>query len=252
MIKSISIVFVMLSSFWGSSCFITKPKKSEKAQEIMKKAIVYHGDSSYEDQEFRFVFRGGEYSFVHFGDGRYAYTSSKKNKAGELIEVFMSNGDFIYKVDGKETELDEKRKRGVSNGLNSVIYFASLPYKLQDKSVFMEYIRKIKIKGVQYDEIEVRFQEEGGGDDFTDVFRYWVSRENSKIDYLAYVYHTGKGGVRFREAYNERRVGGVLFQDYNNYKTDKDTPLDDWAKMFEKGEMELLSKIETESVKVMD
>ena len=243
---SILLTIVLLAF----SFFSANAQKSDKSTIIMEKAIAFHGGDSYEDQEFRFEFRGGNYSFVHFSDGRYAYTSSKKNKAGNLIDVFLSNGDFIYKIDGKETELDEKRVRGVKNSLNSVIYFASLPYKLQDESVVLSYVRKVKIKGIAYDEIEVRFQEEGGGDDYTDVFRYWVSRKESKIDYLAYVYHTGKGGIRFREAYNDRRAGGVLFQDYNNYKADKTTPLDELAGMFDRGEMELLSKIETESVEV--
>jgi len=32
------------------------------------------------------------------------------------------------------------------------------------------------------------------------------------------VIHVGKGGIRFREAYNERFVGGIRFVDYYNLK----------------------------------
>ncbi len=226
--------------------------KEEKGKEILKKAIAFHGGDAYEDKEFGFTFRKGFYSFVHFSDGRYVYRSTKTNKIGEKVEVFMTNGDFSYQVDGVVKELDAKKENGVKNGLNSVVYFASIPYKLQDQSVLVEYVRKIKIKGKTYDEIEIRFKEEGGGDDHDDVFRYWVNRKTDKIDYLAYVYHTGKGGVRFRSAYNDRRVGGVLFQDYENFKADKATPLDDLPTLYEQGSLELLSKIESEKVMVME
>jgi len=50
---------------------------------------------------------------------------------------------------------------------------------------------------------------------------------------LAYVYHTGKGGVRFREAFNARIVDKVLFQDYKNFKADKSTALSDLPSMWE-------------------
>lgn len=248
--KSILLAVIFMGAFFGSSCGLSEEERQEKANEIMKKVIAFHGGDSYEDQGFKFVFRGGEYSFVHFSDGRYAYTSSKKNKDGKLVEVFMTNGDFIYKVGGEETKLEAKKENAIKNSLNSVVYFASLPYKLQDKSVSLKYNREVKIKGASYEEIEIRFAEQGGGDDHSDVYHYWVNKETYKIDYLAYVYHTGKGGVRFREAYNDRRVAGVLFQDYNNYKADKTTPLADLPAMLEKGELDLLSKIETEDVQV--
>ena len=56
------------------------------------------------------------------------------------------------------------------------------------------------------------------------------------------------GGVRFRAAYNTRTVGGILFQDYVNYKAPVGTPLADLPVLYEKEELKKLSVIATESV----
>ena len=56
------------------------------------------------------------------------------------------------------------------------------------------------------------------------------------------------GGVRFRSAYNSRNVGGIIFQDYVNYKAEMGTPLGDLPKLFEQGRLKELSKIDTENV----
>ena len=69
------------------------------------------------------------------------------------------------------------------------------------------------------------------------------------MDYLAYSYEVDGGGVRFREAYNTRKIGGVLFQDYVNYKHLKNTDVSTFDILFEKGELKELSRIELENVK---
>ena len=68
------------------------------------------------------------------------------------------------------------------------------------------------------------------------------------MNYLAYEYLTDAGGIRFRVAINRRTIEGVVFQDYENYKAPKNTSLDDLPKMYEKGELELLSLIVNDSI----
>ncbi|MGB1451882.1 MAG: DUF6503 family protein, partial [Marinirhabdus sp.] len=139
----------------------------------------------------------------------------------------------------------------ISDGVNSVHYFAQLPYGLNAPAVQKEYIGINKIKGRPYHEISVTFTERGGGTDFDDTFLYWVHTDNFTVDYLAYKYAANGGGVRFREAYNPRVVSGMRFVDYNNYKPkDKNTPLVQLAPMFGAGELQLLSKIEIENIVV--
>ena len=71
------------------------------------------------------------------------------------------------------------------------------------------------------------------------------------MDYMAYLYHTDGGGLRFREAINQRRVEGVLVQDYINYKpADESIDINTIDELFEAGELEELSRIINEQVQI--
>ena len=161
----------------------------------------------------------------------------------------MTNSDFTRMVDGQEIELSDKKKSGYSGSLNSVIYFATLPYKLQDPAVNTAYKGTTTIKGKNYEVLEITFDEEGGGKDHEDVYYYWINQKTKVIDYLAYNFQVNNGGVRFRSAYNSRNVDGIIFQDYINFKAPVGTPLSELPKLFEKEELKQLSVIATESVK---
>ena len=139
-----------------------------------------------------------------------------------------------------------------SASVNSVHYFSVLPYGLNDKAVNKKLIGEERIKGKDYYKIEVTFSQKGGGEDFEDVFIYWINKASFKPDYLAYSYNEDDGkGMRFREAYNERYVNDLRFVDYNNYKSeDKKFYLIDLAKAFNNNSLKLLSKIELQNVEV--
>jgi hypothetical protein len=132
--------------------------------------------------------------------------------------------------------------------LNSVIYFATLPYKLQDASVHKNFIEETTIKEKQYAIVGVTFGQAGGGKDFDDEFHYWINKETHKIDYLAYNYRTHDDGVRFRAAFNTRVIDGLTFQDYINYEAPWGTALKDSPKLDEQGRLKELSQILTENV----
>ncbi len=69
------------------------------------------------------------------------------------------------------------------------------------------------------------------------------------MDYLAYLYHTDGGGLRFREAINQRRVNGILIQDYVNLKPeDEGIDIMTIAELYEAGELKVLSEIINEKV----
>jgi len=68
------------------------------------------------------------------------------------------------------------------------------------------------------DTVNILDNQEGGGDDFDDTYVYFFNKSTFKPDYLAYDFHVNGGGMRFREAYNERYVNGIRFVDYNNMK----------------------------------
>jgi hypothetical protein len=131
------------------------------------------------------------------------------------------------------------------------MYFFQLPKPLQDPAVKAELLNPTTIKGQTYWTIKITFNQEGGGEDFQDEYRYWISQEDYKIAYLAYNYLTDGGGTRFRKAQNAREINGIGIQDYVNYKPyQKFISLDSLPQLFEKDSLIEVSLIENKNIKV--
>ncbi|NNJ88175.1 MAG: deoxyribose-phosphate aldolase, partial [Eudoraea sp.] len=117
-------------------------------------------------------------------------------------------------------------------------------------AVQKELLGKNQIKGKDYYKIKVTFDQQGGGNDYEDVYLYWIDQKTYKPTYLAYEFHVNGGGLRFREAYNERYVEGIRFVDYYNYKPKGEARITRLDALYENGELELLSDIELENIVV--
>ena len=221
-------------------------KKLSKADSIINKAIEAHGGKLYTTANYSFIFRGKEYRFKNNG-ASYIY-SSEIQKGDSLIKDQLTPEKFERSINSKLQSLSKEDSAKYSEAINSVIYFATLPYKLQDASVNKKFIEEITIKGQKYDAIGVTFGQDGGGKDFDDEYHYWINTTTHKMDYLAYNYRVNEGGVRFRVAFNTRVVDGVTFQDYINYEAPLQTPLKDLPKLYEQGKLKEVSQILTENV----
>ncbi|MFT6000116.1 MAG: hypothetical protein ACI81P_002576 [Neolewinella sp.] len=225
------------------------PEKSP-AEKILDQVILAHSDGKYDAAHYQFVFRDKTYTF-HNDGGNSTYTLTQKKDGSTQFDQLI-NGIFTRQIAGKPVTLTTKETASGTEGLNSVIYFATLPHKLSDPAVNLHHDGTIMVKGKSYDALEVNFKKEGGGVDHDDNFRYWINQETHRIDYLAYDYLTSGGGVRFRSAYNPRVVDGILFQDYINFKAPLGTALASLPEMLEKETLEKLSVIATEDVVQLD
>lgn len=197
---------------------------------------------------YSFTFRGDYYAFEHHSNGGYTYKKQIENDTLTRLDVLTNDG-FSRTENGVEIKLTELEQNKYSESVNSVIYFACLPLKLNDSAVNMEHKGEVNIKGSFYDVLEVSFTQDGGGTDFEDVFYYWINQESHLVDYLAYQYNVNGGGVRFREAFNSRMIGEMRFQDYINYGAPIGTALSQLPVLFEQGELDTLSFIVSEDVR---
>ncbi len=219
------------------------------AQELVDKSIEVCGGDLYKTSNISFDFRNRTYILERI-DGKKVLKRIQKNDTLDLIDIKSTN-DFKRYVEGKLAQLPDSLANSYANSVNSVHYFAYLPYGLNDQAVNKEYLGEIVIKGKKYYKIKVTFSQENGGDDFDDTYIYWFNAKSFKPDYLAYEFHVNDGGFRFREAYNERIVEGIRFVDYNNLKPTKDNEsIYQIDSLFIKGELELLSKIELKNLTV--
>jgi len=244
---------IALLLFALTSCDQKTPSQEaqlSKADQVFEKTFERHGGSLYDKANYEFVFRGKTYEFDNDAYG-YEYKMIEIKGDTTIVDEIV-NGSLMRMVNQKEMELSKKDYDKYLEALNSVIYFATLPHKLQDGAVNKEYVGETEIKGKRYDILGVNFDQEGGGKDHDDNFMYWINKSTNLIDYLAYDYTTNDGGVRFREANNTRTVAGIIFQDYVNYKAEVGTALVELPALYERGELEKLSEINTENVKSLN
>ncbi len=227
-----------------------KKSKVVVAADIINEAIEVSGVKKLDSSVIEFIFRDIRYKAVR-NNGNFMLARVMVQDGDSIFDLLSNNG-FERIVTDSSVKVPDSMATKYSSSVNSVHYFAVLPYGLDGKAVNKTYLEEVDIKGKTYHKIKVTFNEEGGGEDFEDVFIYWVNTNTKKVDYLAYSYKEDDGiGLRFREAYNERFISSIRFVDYNNYKPkEANVKLQDLDQLFVENKLELLSKIELEDVRV--
>ncbi|TMM56926.1 deoxyribose-phosphate aldolase [Maribacter algarum] len=242
------IVFLLAVIVTFSCKDKVEPKLS--AQDIVDKSIEASGGvARYEKSTIAFNFRDKDYISEMKGK-RKILKRIQKNDTIDLLDILSPEGFERFDND-RLVSLHDSLSTKYGNSVNSVHYFSKLPYGLNDPAVQKELLGETKVKGKQYYKVKVTFNQVGGGDDFDDTYVYFFNKSTFKPDYLAYDFHVNGGGMRFREAYNERYVNGIRFVDYNNMKPiDEGTSVLQVDSLFNMNRLKLLSKIELKDVKV--
>lgn len=223
------------------------PPKS-KVQEVVDNAIAFHGMEGLNNAKFSLTFREMDYTYLN-QNGMYEYSRTQTDSTGAIVVDRMDNDSLIRTINGETADITEERRAAYTRSVNSVIYFFRLPFGLNDPAVIKEYMGETDIKGKSYHEVKITFEQEGGGEDFDDVFIYWFDKEDYSMDYMAYLYHTDGGGMRFREAINPRKISGMLIQDYINLKPEnEDIDIMTIDELYNDGKLIELSRIINEKV----
>jgi hypothetical protein len=227
----------------------------DSAAWVVAKTFETHASAALNNSITVFDFRNYHFKITR-KDGSFSYERSHTDSAGNALHDVLTNAGFYRERSGQRMTISEKDSLSLGESVNSVVYFALLPYFLKDRAVKKTLLENCTLKGEAYYKLSVRFDQSGGGKDFQDEYVYWIHRERFTMDYLAYSYQDGEGpdamGVRFREAFNVRVINSVRFADYRNYKP-KGNALPDVKtldRVFETGGLEQLSLVELSNVEV--
>lgn len=248
------IVLIGLSSCSSPSDESGSEATTSRADSIVQAAIAAHGGDVLDRAIVTFDFRGIDFRVERDG-GTYRYERTYTDSLGRSVREVLTNDSLYRAVDGERVDLTADERNAVRVDVNSVPYFALLPYNLQDAAVQPEYSGTDTMDGTAYHRIRVTFQQEGGGPDWEDVFMYWFAQDDLSMDYLAYAYGFAPDeeyGTRFREAYDIRTIEGVRFADYMNYTTPGDSlrDLTRYPDYLAGDSLELVSRVDTDSVQV--
>jgi hypothetical protein len=242
------VLLVCLSLFL-LNCQDSKTEK-RSAETIINTAIEVSGGKIINSSTIDFDFRDMHYKAIR---DRGVFQFERQFRDSTSIKDVLNNNGFQRFVNDFPMAVPDSMAVKYSASVNSVHYFSVLPFGLNNDAVNKEQLKDMSIKNKSYQTIKVTFNQDGGGEDFEDVFMYWIHPETHKVDYLAYSYSENDGkGLRFREAYNERYIEGIRFVDYNNFKPEDETiALTSLPQLFESGTLKLLSKIELEGIVVI-
>ncbi len=223
------------------------------AQTIIDQSIARYGGSEWSQAHLNFRFRNHTYTLKR-DHQNFIYTRQSLDDSLPYKDVITSSGAFTRTLNELPIALSDSLKQLYASSVNSVLYFVQLPYILNDGAVIKERLMDSEIAGQSYYTLKITFQQEGGGEDYRDAFRYWIHQTTYEIDYMAYNYQTSGGGTRFRVTTSKNKVAGLTVQDYDNYKADeKFPPLDSLPVYFERGNLQKVSSIiNTDWTKVWD
>ncbi len=220
------------------------------AQEIIDRAISAAGGDRYRHSTISFDFRGRQY-LARRQEGAFSYERTFQDTVG-TIHDFVTNEGFRREINGQVVAVPDSLATRYAASTNSVLYFALLPYGLNDASVQKELLGTAAWKEKEYYHVQVTFARQGGGEDFEDVYHYWIDRDDFSIGYLAYSFsERDETSFRFRQAYNKRVINGITFYDYLNFKpAAADQSLSNALSLFQNGRLEQLSVIELTNIRV--
>lgn len=245
--KKIFTILIALIGVVFASC-----DSRTEAEKIVDKSIKAHGGDAYESSIIEFDFRNIHYTIYKTPES-FRYIREFDDPSGKVKDV-LDNEGFIRTVDGVELDTLSAEWIGkYTRSVNSVAYFAFLPYGLNDQAAIKTDLGITEIKGEEYHLIKVTFNEDGGGDDFQDEFLYWIGKDDYLMDYMAYYYLTDGGGVRMRSVMGVTEVGGIRFQNYLNLKPENEkTHVEEMQKLYLDGKLEVLSEIILENIQVRE
>ncbi|MEM8928939.1 MAG: DUF6503 family protein [Bacteroidota bacterium] len=224
--------------------------ESLTAQQIVDQSIAISGGNNYLNHDVSYSFRDKHYESKNV-NGKKVLKRLTKTDSIIITDVKQGNS-FQRFFDGKLISLSDTIATKYANSVNSVHYFSRLPFGLNDRAVKKELLGVVDLNGEDFYKVKVTFEKENGGKDFEDTYLYWFGKSDFKPKYLAYEFHTDGGGIRFREAYNERYIKGIRFVDYKNLKPLKGHKIDFFKvdSLFVADQLDLLSKIELKDIQV--
>ena len=237
---------LLLFTFLGCST-VTK----DHAKTWIEKANIAHGTAILDQSSLRFTFREYTYGLTQKKYTK-SYSRTKLTTEGLLTDTLHNGRDFKRWINQKPVEVNDSLQKLYSESINSVLYFIQLPRVMKDAAVQARYLGEENLLGEPYVRLQVTFQQEGGGVDYQDEYRYWIHQKNHLIDFLAYRFYSGKGGTRFRKVSHRERVNGMIFQDYENFSPPTPfPPLDSIALLYTKGKLKKVSDIQQEAIQFL-
>jgi hypothetical protein len=208
---------VATSSAASTSAWAEKVERLE----IVDRAIEYHGGAAFTSSEIRFELcskSGCSTVRTRVDGGLFDHEVSARVSAGER-RVRVTNDSVELTENGEPRPVAAEREQELRDWVMARIYFALLPFRLDDPSVYKQDLGLEEWDGRRLHKVKVTFTP-GSSTHARDEYLYWFDPASGRLEQFAYSYATDGGGLRFRRTFDHRTIGGIHFFDQQNYGVD--------------------------------
>lgn len=251
---SVAVPILLAAVLPGGPASAAEEGSASDARAIVEKAVAFHGGERFEASETSFVIasKSGEFRVeVRRDGGLYRHAVVADTREGER-RVTVTNDTVEVTVDGKPRRLPAAEEQRWRDHVSARVWFPFLPYGLLSEGVYLHDrgLEEWPAEGGgtrELHRVKVTFQP-GSSTDADDEYLFWFDPETGRLEQLAYSF---AGGLRFREAKNFRRVGGLLFSDQENLGVDEEgRRVDEITPELVATELEPISTIELREIEV--
>lgn len=205
-------------------------KLSPIVPEIVERSITYHGGDHYSSSrtELDVCSKSGCFRVEARVEGeRFELSATGRTRDGQQT-VRIDNEHVERVLEGQEQVINQSDEQTLRDWVMARVYFCFLPFRLTDPSVRyrdlgLETWPNADGTSRRLHKIEIGF-EVGTSTDDDDQFLYWFDPETARLEQFAYSYSGNPGGIRFRQLFQHRTVGGILFFDQQNFGVESPSP----------------------------
>lgn len=183
---------------------------------VIDQSIEYHGGSVYGGSEtrLRLCSKSGCFRIVSRTEGGFFDHDVSSDSGGRRVRV--TNEAVETWGNGVPEPIAGDQEQHWRDWVSQRVYFPFLPYHLNDDSVYKEDLGMVEWNGKPFHLVKVRFEERSSSSASSE-YLLWFAPDTARLEQYAYSF---EGGLRFRVAFNFRRVGGILFSDNENHGID--------------------------------
>ena len=189
---------------------------------IVDRSIEHHGGDRFERSVTRLELcsKGGCFEVVaRIDGGLFAYDVAGRVSSGRRRVVATNDTVRVWDVAGDDRLVTGDEAQRMRDWAMQRVYFAFLPYRLNDPSVYKADQGLESWDGRELRRVKVTF-EPGSSSGASDEFVYWFDPDSALLVQFAYSFRESGGGLRFRRMVEPRRVGGILLHEQVNLGLD--------------------------------
>lgn len=219
---------------------------------IVDRAIEHHGGELYRRSETALEIcskSGCAAVRARLDGGLYDFEVRARVRGAER-RVRSTNDGVEWWEAGERRPVPPERRQALRDWVMERVYFAFLPFRLNDPGVYKEDLGLEAWEGRELHKVKVTFAP-GSSTDADDEYLFWFDPSSGRLEQFAYSYTRGEGGLRLRRGFDYRRVGGLLFFDQRNYGVDgAGLSVDLVGPRYVEREMRLVSTVELRDIRV--